>query len=409
MIAHSFDELLNILKSRIAQIELNRELYTISEKYNERDKSGAINIKYDGIHLVTFFYIYSYVNINGKELSRASFYLKACMYPDWYEECTPQLSRDVEHINEYFRSCIHNETFRFEECLDKYLPIGNEEAKEIIKNSLTNIGLRDVEVVFDTYQKTYLVKSNLHEFLDFQKNKDEENVWVYKYTSLETYRNILNHGTFRMNSIIAMNDENESLWADLVTSKDETPNEEYYKSVVKNKNLLITSFTSKEDNATMWRLYGDQGKGTCMAFSVPANRITKVLYVNEKDEKVRKLKEARTALLSKGIKVEFSDMSEMKYYIKHSDFSIEGEYRYLYDAGDKNLDIANYGDLLSPYKDFKYDEQTQKFGNLPFKLEYVIIGKNISQYKTVFPLLVAETAKRFPSVAIYESNMITLR
>ena len=263
--------------------------------------------------------------------------------------------------------------------------------------------------MFDTYQKTYLVKSNLHEFLDFQKNKEEEKVWVYKYTSLETYRNILNHGTFRMNSIIAMNDENESLWADLVTSKDETPNEVYYKSVVKNKNLLITSFTSKEDNATMWRLYGDQGKGICMAFSVPANRITKVLYVNEKDEKVRNLKEARTALLSKGIKVEFSDMSEMKYYIKHSDFSIEGEYRYLYDAGEENLAIANYGDLLSPYKDFKYDKETQKFGNLPFKFEYVIIGKNISQYKTVFPLLVAETAKRFPSVAIYESNMITLR
>ena len=409
MIAHSFDELLNILKSRIAQIELNRELYTISEKYNERDKSGAINIKYDGIHLVTFFYICSYVNINGKNLSRASFYLKACMYPDWYEECTTQLSRDVEHINEYFRSCIHNETFRFEECLDKYLPIGNEEEKEIIKNSLTNIGLREVEVVFDTYQKTYLVKSNLHEFLDFQKNKEEENVWVYKYTSLETYRNILNHGTFRMNSIIAMNDENESLWADLVTSKDDTPNEVYYKSVVKNKNLLITSFTSKKDNATMWRLYGDQGKGICMAFTVPANRITKVLYVNEKDEKVRKLKEARTALVNKGIKVELSDMNEMKYYIKHSDFSIEGEYRYLYDAGGENLDIANYGDLLSPYKDFKYDESTQKFGNLPFKFEYVIIGKNIPQYKTVFPLIVAETAKRFPSVAIYESNMITMR
>ena len=212
-----------------------------------------------------------------------------------------------------------------------------------------------------------------------------------------------------MNSIIAMNDENESLWADLVTSKGETPNEEYNKSVVKNKNLLITSFTSKKDNATMWRLYGDQGKGMCMAFSVPSNRITKVLYVNEKDENVRKLKEARTALVNKGIKVEFSDMNEMKYYIKHSDFSIEGEYRYLYDASDEDLDIANYGDMLSPYKDFKYDESTRKFGTLPFKLKYVIIGKNIPQYKTVFPLLVAETAKRFPSVAICESKMITLR
>ena len=56
MIKHSFDELLNILKSRIAQIELNRELYTISDKYDERNKSGDINIEYDGRHLVTFHY-----------------------------------------------------------------------------------------------------------------------------------------------------------------------------------------------------------------------------------------------------------------------------------------------------------------------------------------------------------------
>lgn len=409
MIKHSFDELLDILRSRIAQIELNRLLFTISDKYDEQNKSGDINIEYDGRHLVTFHYLQSNIRIEGRTTVRGAFTVEIRMYPDWYKECIPHLSRNDVHIDEYFRSCIHNETFCFQDCLDKFLPIGNEVEKEIIKNSLTNIGLKDVEVVFDTYQKTYLVKSNLHEFLDFQKNKEEENVWVYKYTSLETYRNILNHGTFRMNSIIAMNDENESLWVDIVTSKDEAPNEEYYKSVVKNKNLLITSFTSKKDNATMWRLYGDQGKGICMAFSVPANRITKVLYVNEKDEKVRKLKEARTALLSKGIKVEFSDMSEMKYYIKHSDFSIEGEYRYLYDAGEENLDIANYGNLLSPYKDCKYDKETGMFGNLPFKLKYVLIGKNIPQYKTVFPLLVAETAKRFPSVAIYESNMITLR
>ena len=409
MINHSFDELLNILKSRIAQIKLNRELYTISEKYDESDISGIINIRYDGRHLVTFHYLQTNIRVDGRTTVRGAFIVKCRMYPDWYEECVPHLSITDVHIDEYFRSCIHNETFRFEDCLDKYLPIGNEDEKEIIMNSLTNIGLKGVEVVFDTYQKTYLVKSNLHEFLDFQKNKEEENVRVYKYTSLETYRNILNHGTFRMNSIIAMNDENESLWADLVTSKDDTPNEVYYMSVVKNKNLLITSFTSKEDNATMWRLYGDQGKGICMVFSVPANRITKVLYVNEKDEKVQKLKEARTALVSKGIKVEFTDMADMKYYIKHSDFSIEGEYRYLYDAGDENLDIANYGDLLSPYKDFKYDESTQKFGNLPFKFEYVIIGKNIHHYKTDFPLLVAETAKRFPSVAIYESEKIALR
>ena len=56
MITHSFDELLSILKRRKAQIELNRELYTIYDKYDEQNMSGDINVEYDGRHLVTFHY-----------------------------------------------------------------------------------------------------------------------------------------------------------------------------------------------------------------------------------------------------------------------------------------------------------------------------------------------------------------
>ena len=148
MIKHSFDELLNILKSRIAQIELNRELYTISEKYDESDISGTINIRYDGRHLVTFHYLQTNIRVDGRTTVRGAFTLKCRIYADWYEECIPHLSRNDVHIDEYFRSSIHNETFRFEDCLDKYLPIGNEDEKEIIMNSLTNIGLKGVEVVF---------------------------------------------------------------------------------------------------------------------------------------------------------------------------------------------------------------------------------------------------------------------
>lgn len=153
MIKHSFDELLNILKSRIAQIELNRELYTISEKYDERDMSGTINIKYDGIGWVSLFYLCSKVYINGKNTLRTSFSIKACIYPGWYEECKPDLFHTIVHIDESLRPIIYNVIYTMEQCFDKYLPIGNENEKEIIKNSLTNIGLRDVEVVFDTFRK----------------------------------------------------------------------------------------------------------------------------------------------------------------------------------------------------------------------------------------------------------------
>ena len=409
MIKYSYKELLDILEKRIAQIELNRELYTISEKYDEIGMEGTVNIDYDGTRLVSFHYLCSNMYINGKHTIRGSFSVKALMYPKWYEECIPELSRTIVHIDEFFRLRILNETYTLEECLDRYLPIGKAHEKEIIKECLTNIGFKDVEVSFDSYKKVYLIKTNIEEFLDFQKTEDKDKMYVYKYSTLGTYRNILNNGKFRMNSIIAMNDENETLWADLMTGNVEANDEVYYKSVAKNKNLLITSFTSKDDNSTMWRLYGDQGKGICMAFSVPSNQITKVLYVSEKDSKVKNLKSAISSLLGKGIRVEFTDMNEMKYYIKHSDFSIEGEYRYLYNAGDEELDIASYGDLLAPYKDFEYDPSTKKFENLPFTLEYIIVGKNIPQYKTVFPLLVSETAKRFPSVAICESKMIALR
>ena len=103
MIKHSFDELLDILKNRISQIEFNRELFKISDKYDEQNKSGDINIEYDGRHLVTFHYLQSNIRIEGRTTVRGAFTVEIRMYPDWYKECIPHLSRNDVHIDEYFR------------------------------------------------------------------------------------------------------------------------------------------------------------------------------------------------------------------------------------------------------------------------------------------------------------------
>lgn len=85
MIPHSFDELLDILRSRIAQIELNRPLFTIYDKYDEQNISGDINVEYDGRHLVAFHYLQSNIRVDGRATVRVAFIVKCRMYHDWYE------------------------------------------------------------------------------------------------------------------------------------------------------------------------------------------------------------------------------------------------------------------------------------------------------------------------------------
>lgn len=287
-------------------------------------------------------------------------------------------------------------------------PIGLDESRNEVETCLRRHNFSGYHIAFDTYAGRYVIETDLESCLKVPK-EEKDIRYLYKYTSLATYCSMLNNRTFRMNSIVAMNDASETLWADFVTGDEKIDDKTYYDSVVRNRNKLVTSLTPMMDNATMWRLYGNNGNGVCLAFEVPVNEVTKVLYVSDKDAGVQQLKQVRRELSEKGIKVDFQDLNRRNLYIKSSSFSVEVEYRYVHDAKDEILDVADYGSMLSPYKDFPYETDLKKFDGLPFRFIGVTIGKNIPNFRTLYPLLVAETDSRFPGVEIYESKRWELR
>ena len=77
---------------------------------------------------------------------------------------------------------------------------------------------------------------------------------------------MLNSGKIRMMSVTAMNDKMEigHLYGNL--SCEESAYLEDKTKIHYARQRYITSFTNKIDDLTMWRLYGDNGKGGCLVF-----------------------------------------------------------------------------------------------------------------------------------------------
>lgn len=407
MKSHSFQDLLDDIRSRLDRIELDHDLFTIRQRYDAEKEQGTVDVYYREQLIVSFYYFRSNYT-DGDRFKRIGVCtVKRYKYPEWYDEYKNHKSRLTVHVDEYYRAHVNGNDYReLNHYLDEYLPISHDGPLSEVDACLRRHNLNDCKIVFDTFSGRYVIEMDLESYFQVPIRGNKGNLCLYKYTSQETYCNMLNHGMFRMNSIVAMNDASETLWADFVTGDGHIDDNDYYTSVVRNRNKLVTSLTPLCDNATMWRLYGNNGNGVCLAFDVPASEMTKVIYVNENDTGFQRLRQVRQELEKKNIQVDFRDLDNMRLYIKSSSFSVEVEYRYVYDAKDELLGLANYGTILSPYKDFKYNKDIRKFEELPFRFSEVTFGNNIPNKRTVFPLLVAETDIRFPGVTINRESKV---
>ena len=247
-----------------------------------------------------------------------------------------------------------------------------------------------------------------------EKNEDKENessdISLCKYMSLDTYLCMLNKKTFRMNSIISMNDIYEGEWINhLLYGSEKTDENKLRIDNIKRKNILVISFTGNRDDGSMWRLYGNNGLGVCMEFEIPKKDVTKVIYVAANDENFLKLHNKLSILGKDGISVVFKSAQDMRYIVKSSTFKVENEYRYLYDASSETLEVANYNGLLSTFKDFHIDTNTGGIECLPVKISGVIIGHSIPNYNTNISILMSQTHEVFPSWSIYESGVKEIR
>lgn len=223
-------------------------------------------------------------------------------------------------------------------------------------------------------------------FHDLKKSVNESNRFgnkrIAKYTSLDTALMMLNSGKMRMMSVTAMNDKMEigHLYGEFC-NKDSA----YLENKTKIRNArqrYITSFTNRIDDLTMWRLYGDNGKGVCLVFSEPhnCNYYFPIDYTGTNSKVCLKAKKICEELDRHGFKFTFKSLETIwQYFLKPKGFSDEHEFRYLRidDSKPDGYSLASNG-IISCYKDLLLiPDEDKPETQFPAILEGIILGPNM--------------------------------
>ena len=224
---------------------------------------------------------------------------------------------------------------------------------------------------------------------------------IYRYTSLKSLFLTLKENKYRMCGLAGMNDK---------TEKDYFDNYIGHSSEVEN-NIFISSCSLLKDDLTMWRLYGDDGKGVCLAFEIQKNiskefNLLKIDYGtnSKKHEKIDLLKE----LLSCNFL--FKDLNKWKHFFKGFEYKKEREIRLLFcnntsnNSIEKNWVITDNNNIINPVADLPLNE------DFPLKLKSIRLGPkfpeailNKNQLKEML------NDKNLQKVKVYKSKITSYR
>ena len=219
----------------------------------------------------------------------------------------------------------------------------------------------------------------------------EDRKEFYKYTTLDTLTKILQHGTIRMNSVVAMNDTSETnILKDAIRNFKE-PIESEADTYLESNTRFITSFSGLKDSLPMWSQYGNKGTGVCLVFErgplFKENNLLHIKYITKNDETVNNIKTLQKVLKAKGINFYFTLLDKYRNFIKYDFYKSEDEYRYLVvqDEGVEWTINTDYN-LVAPFIDKRVcigtvDKKNVNKYNFPFVLRRVILGPAMTNQK----------------------------
>lgn len=231
------------------------------------------------------------------------------------------------------------------------------------------------------------------------KTKNEEDLKICRYSSLDSLFSTLNNMTFRMNGLPGMNDRNEGLYAwNIINDPSKMSNHETKrrKSLVNNAYIISYSSGIKIDDLAQWRLYGDDAKGVCCVYSVRMNMITERFYLHPVNyiEKPNDEKNVNDKLLQmflnyvqKHSDLDFADLSPAIFFYKPKEYEYEDEVRLLFDNKETSAYrttspytmkwlLTSANNIPNPYIDIPYKD-------FPLKLERIFLGPNINDIDTI--------------------------
>ena len=404
----TFEELYKTLQERIALIDPVSGVFTLEVQRND-EKFGAIKVLCDDVLFVTFNYIVTNDRTcDGHRQLRSMITLRVWNDSRWYSE---KLERPVVNVGNNGLCWYNglNDRIPVLQMLDDVLPIANKDEIQQIEDEFKNHQISISGCNFNTYNNRYEIDMDLSAFLDGHIKERQAPGYLHKYMSLDTFMAMLQNKTFRMNSVVAMNDTSETFALGNAMS-DELNITDRYRSLISSKNALITSFCGDGDSALMWRLYGDNGKGVCLSFSASADIVKPIVYVKKegRDSKLSKLTEMIKMLKEEGIVGHIKQIDDLKYLVKSNQFEYENEYRLLRYEPDENLKIVKYGDLMSFCHDYEI-ESNGYIKDLDLKLHEVVLGRNLPNPDINYTLIVDALNREFGVDIVNWSEVDALR
>ena len=211
---------------------------------------------------------------------------------------------------------------------------------------------------------------------------DDDYKHICRYTSLNSLFLTMKNGNHVMLSITCMNDKGETSYADKYVGYGAFANSS--NAIKENNDCFILSCCNKDmvDNLTMWRLYGNDGKGVCLEYEVDLSKIDNkefffapVSYgtgMNEHPaldyiQKIRHWKKS-------GWCFEFKRWYIWKHFFKSHLFKEENEVRLLFIWTEKSTDMVEW--IMDSSNNIA--SRLCKFpitgGRLPLSLTNAIIG-----------------------------------
>lgn len=382
------DSLQEALMEWISHIEIDQDKYCVEIMPMECHDPmyGRLVVKYGTMPLffVDFYKKYGRT-MEGKRTVNGMFHIR--IQDEGKDLLTPGDSMILQ-INDRFQVNYRGrQNIPIAQALMDVLPIRDEEMVSKIVNIL---GVKREDILFDSFEKRYIVTSPIKEF-DWQE--DEVPTEFHKYISLSTFHKMLQNKTFRMNSIISQSDTTETFYLGDFLCDDYEDEFKRFGNVLSEKKIVIASFTKNGDDIGMWYDYGDKGKGVCLGFCLLGGQtLHQIQYIDEEKSPLNKYREQVKRLKEEGIRIHFSSIDDHRRFVKSSKYIDEKEWRLIVDYNGE-LDDDIYGDRFVKYKEFPFIGNELK--DIGIRLTSITVGPCQPNGTSNFPLVVDRVFQEF--------------
>lgn len=222
---------------------------------------------------------------------------------------------------------------------------------------------------------------------------------IVRYIPFASAYRSLNEETIGMVSLIGMNDVSECYYTDqyIAQKKGEKPSTNILpaeRKLLNNTFILSCNELSKEDDLTMWRLYGDNCKGACIKLLIEKDLVEKndtfilapVSYGKDKDTHPElDFINSIISLNVGGKNLTFETWCYWKHFFKDYRYSVEKEVRLLYTGsgcGKRSWILVKDNEIPCTISIFPIKCLPNHSNVFPLTLKEIMIGSMCTDQKT---------------------------